>query len=698
MERTREGEGASVNPPIAKKIPTNVTIHDDPRSDDYRWLRERGDPDVVAYLRAENEYADAMLAPTAGLRKNLYDEMVARLNETDSSVPVRRDEYLYYTRTEKDRQYEIYCRKRAPDAMVEGPEEVLLDENILANAHAYFTVGAREVSPDHRLLAYTVDTTGAESFDLFVMDLATRDIVDGPIRGLSYDVEWGNDSRTLFYTILDEQMRPHAVRRHRLGQAVEGDVELYREPDPAFFVGVEVTRSREYLFIVMESNTTTEMRVARLDDAVTDGGSSAFKLIQPRKPEVEYHIAHSGESFFILTNDDAFNFRVFEAPSHNPTREQWRELIAHRPAVKIDAIEAFERHLVIIERENGLKRIRVIDLLTRESREVPFDEPVYTVWLEYNPDFHSTVLRFSYSSLTTPRSVFDYDMVNETKELRKRYDVLGGFDPANYASERLYASAVDGTRIPVSLVYRRDTPRDGSAPLLLYGYGAYGVSVEPHFVANRVSLLDRGVIFAIAHVRGGGELGRAWYEKGKRFYKRNTFTDFIACAEHLIAKGYTRAGSIVCYGGSAGGMLMGAVVNMRPELWRATVAVVPFVDVLNTMLDSSLPLTVIEFEEWGNPAEKKDYEYIRSYSPYECIARQDYPPMLVLSGFNDRRVQYWEPAKWVAKLRAWKTDANTIVLRTRMGEGHKGASGRYDYLKDVALEYAFILERVGRAG
>jgi oligopeptidase B len=688
-----------VNPPIAKKIPKSVTVHEDPRVDEYHWLRERDNPDVVAYLRAENEYADAMLAPTVDLQKLLYEEMVARLNETDSSVPVQRDEYFYYTRTEKDRQYEIFCRKRASNAIeTDAPEEVLLDENALAHGRPYFAVGAREVSPDHRYLAYTVDTTGSESFELFVMDLATRAVVDGPIGGLSYDVEWGNDSRTLFYSILDAQMRPHAARRHRLGQAAASDVELYRETDPAFFVGVEVTRSREYIFIVMESNTTTEMLVARLTDAASDAGPSSFRLIQPRRPEVEYHIAHSGESFFILTNEDAFNFRVFEAPARNPSRGQWREIVAHRPHVKIDAVEAFERHLVIVERENGLKRIRVIDLLTRESREVALDEPVYTVWLEPNPEFHATTLRFSYSSLTTPRSVFDYDMENETRVLRKRYDVLGDFDPARYASERLFANAVDGTRVPISLVYRRDTPRDGTAPLLLYGYGAYGVSVEPHFVSNRLSLLDRGVIFAIAHVRGGGELGRAWYEKGKRFYKRNTFTDFIACAEHLIAKGYTRAGNVVCYGGSAGGMLMGAVANLRPDLWRATVAVVPFVDVLNTMLDSSLPLTVIEFEEWGNPEEKKAYEYIRSYSPYDNIARQDYPAMLVLGGFNDRRVQYWEPAKWVAKLRASKTDANPLLLRTRMGEGHKGASGRYDYLKDVALEYAFILDRVGRAG
>lgn len=686
-------------PPIAKKLPKDVTVHDDRRVDDYHWLRERNDPDVVAYLRAENDYANAMLAPTTELQTLLYDEMIARMNETDSSVPVQRDEFQYYTRTEKGRQYEIYCRRRATDTVhADAPEEILLDENALAEGRAYFSLGAREVSPDHRFLAYTVDVTGSESFDLFVMDIATRAIIDGPLHGLSYDVEWANDSRTIFYTILDAQMRPHAVRRHVVGDAAERDIELFRESDPAFFVGVEVSRSREYLFIVMESNTTSEIRAAPCDAAAAAADPSLFRLVQPRKPEVEYHVAHAGESFFILTNEDAFNFCVFETPARDPSRAQWREIIPHRPSVKIDAVEAFERYLVVMERENGLKRIRVIDLITRESSDVAMDEPVYTAWIEYNPDFHSKTLRFSYSSLTTPRSVFDYDMENQTKRLLKRYDVLGGFDPARYTGERLFANAVDGTRIPISLVYRRDTPRDGTAPLLLYGYGAYGVSVEPHFVANRVSLLDRGVIFAIAHVRGGGELGRAWYEKGKRFYKRNSFTDFIAAAEHLVAKGYTRAGNIVCYGGSAGGMLVGAVLNLRPDLWRATVAVVPFVDVLNTMLDTTLPLTVIEFEEWGNPGEKKAYEYIRSYSPYDNVMRQGYPSMLVLSGFNDRRVQYWEPAKWVAKLRASKTDANPLLLRTRMGEGHKGASGRYDYLKDVALEYAFILERVGRAG
>jgi oligopeptidase B len=677
------------NPPIAKRIPHDVTVHEDRRVDDYYWLRERQNADVVAYLDAENGYADGVLATTEPFQDELYREMVARIKETDSSVPVRRDDFLYYTRTEKDRQYEILCRRRD---RVDAPEEILLDENAMAEGHDYFVIGGHAISPNHRLLAYTVDTSGAEVYDLYVLDLVTRTIVDGPISGAAADVEWANDSQTLFYLTLDAQMRPHAALRHEVGAPSADDREMFREPDAAFYVGIEVSRSRDYLFITSESHTSTEVRIVGLVRAARDGGDAVIgepSLVQPRRPEIEYHLAHTGTSFFILTNDEAVNFRVLEAPIDDLSDR--REVIPHRATVKVENVEAFERHLVVVERENGLKRIRVIDLLTRTSRYVAFDDPVYTLWLEHNPEHHSTMLRFSYASLATPRTVFDYDMEAETRVRLKQYEVLEGFDPERYVTERIHAAVNDGTRIPISLVYRKDTRLGPGTPLVLYGYGAYGVSVEPHFVSNRISLLDRGVVFAIAHIRGGGDLGRTWYEYGKRLYKRNTFTDFVACAEHLIAREYTGAGNIVCYGGSAGGLLIGAVLNMRPDLWGAAVAVVPFVDVLSTMLDASLPLTVIEYDEWGNPSERKYYEYIRSYSPYDNIARQRYPSMLVLGGFNDRRVQYWEPAKWVAKLRTHKTDSNPLLLRTRMGEGHKGASGRYDYLRDVALEYAFIL-------
>jgi oligopeptidase B len=673
-----------MKPPVAKQIPHTTSLHDHTRVDEFFWLRHREDPDVVAYLEAENAYAAAILNRTTPERDTIYREMVARIQETDSSVPVARGEYRYYVRTEEGRQYEIFCRRRGDD----GPEEILLDENVMAAGHSYFHVGVREVSPDHRLLAYTVDLSGGETYQLFVVDIATRRVIDGPIEGVAGDLEWENDSRSFYYLELDMQMRPWRVRRHILGGAVGHDEEVYAEEDPAFYVGIEIARSREFLFVTMESHTTTEVRFRRAGDV-----TGALRTVQERHADIEYHLVHSGDSFFILSNEDALNFRVFEAPLEDPRRENWTELIAHRPAVKLEHIDGFEHHLVVIEREDGQKRVRVLDLRSRDSHHVAFEEPVYTVSLERNLEFRTGTVRLSYSSLTTPRTIYDYHMETRELEFKKRDAVLGDFDPARYQSERIYATANDGTRVPISMVYRKDVPRDGTAPLLLYGYSAYGVCIEPHFVSNRLSLLDRGVIFAVAHGRGGGALGRAWYEKGKLLYKRNSFTDFIACAEHLVKHRYSDAGRIICYGGSAGGMLMGAVVNMRPDLWRASVLVVPFVDVLNTMLDDTLPLTVIEYDEWGNPAEKMYYEYILSYSPYDNIELKDYPAMLVLAGFHDRRVQYWEPAKWVARLRERKTDANELVLRTRMTEGHKGASGRYDYLKEIAMEYAWMLEQ-----
>jgi oligopeptidase B len=522
------------------------------------------------------------------------------------------------------------------------------------------------------------------------MDLATRRIIDGPIHNVASDVEWENDSRSFYYLELDAQMRPWVVKRHVLGQDVSKDDEVHREHDAAFYVGIEISRSREFFFVTMESHTATEVRLRRAGDV-----TGPLRVVHERRPNVEYHLVHSGDSFFILSNDDALNFRVFEVPIDNPRRERWAEIIAHRTAVKLEQIDAFEHHLVITEREEGQNRIRIRTCARAIRTTWPSRAGLHR-GVGPQPRVPYQHVAPGYASLTTPRTIYDYQMDARTLELRKRDVVRGDFDPANYQSERLEATAVDGTRIPISLVYRKDVPRDGTAPLLLYGYGAYGVCIEPHFVPNRLSLLDRGVIFAIAHVRGGGALGRAWYEKGKLLYKRNSFTDFIACADYLVTRKYTDTGRIICYGGSAGGMLIGAVTNLRPDLWRAAVMVVPFVDALNTMLDATLPLTVIEYDEWGNPADKKFYEYILSYSPYDNIERKAYPPMLVLGGFHDRRVQYWEPAKWVARLRDRKTDTNPVILRTRMTEGHKGASGRYDYLKEVAMEYAWMLEQWNR--
>lgn len=676
-----------MKPPVARKIPHQSLLHDHARVDDYFWLRDRDNPDVIAYLDAENAYAVELLKRSEGDREAIYNEMVARIQEADMSVPVVRDDFRYYTRTEKGRQYEIFCRRRGES----GPEEILIDENELASGHSYFHSGVREMSPDHRLLAYTVDTSGAETYRVFVLDVATRRIIDGPIEGVAGDIEWENDSGSFYYLDVDDQMRPWRVRRHVLGADVAGDEVVFSEPDPAFYVGIEIARGREFFFVTLESHTSTEVRFRRTGDI-----NGPLRLVHARRADIEYHIVVATESFFVLSNEDALNFRVFEVPIDDPRRERWEEIIAHRPAVKIEQIDAFEHHLVVTEREEGQKRIRILDLRSRASHHVAFDEPVYTVSLERNPEFRTAVVRLAYSSLITPRTIYDYHMDTHKLEFKKRDAVLGAFDPADYQSERVFATANDGTRIPISLVYRKDAPRDGTAPLLLYGYSAYGVCIEPHFVSSRLSLFDRGVIFAIAHARGGGMLGRSWYEKGKLLYKRNSFTDFIACAEYLAARRYTSVGNMICYGGSAGGMLVGTVVNMRPDLWRAAVLVVPFVDVLNTMLDESLPLTVIEYDEWGNPADRKFYEYIYSYSPYDNIAPAEYPAMLVLGGFHDRRVQYWEPAKWVARLRDRKTDDNPLLLRTRMKEGHKGASGRYDYLKELALEYAWMFEQWNR--
>jgi len=678
---------AAATPPVAKRQPKDVSVHGERRVDDYHWLRERTNPEVISYLNAENAYTQAMLKHTEPLRQTLYDEMVSRIKETDESVPTRIDDYFYYTRTVAGKQYGIHCRKRRS---LDAPEEVVLDENALAEGHAYFALGAFAVSPDHLWLAYSTDTTGAEAFALHTKNLETGELMPDAITNTYFGVEWANDSRTFFYTVLDQRMRPHRLMRHSIGKAPAGDAVLHQEDDPAFFVGVTKTKTRKFILMNLGSNTTTEVHFLDADDP---GG--AFNAVEPRRPEIEYYVEHHVDAFFILTNEGAKNFKVVEAPVATPGRDHWREVVPHRNAVKIDDIDVFRNHLVVYERENGLKQIMVMRLDAGESHHVRFREPAYTLWTGENPDFEAEELRYNYTSLVTPRTVIDYNMRTRSQRMLKRYEVLGGYEPGHYVTERIFAAAADGTRVPISLVYKDGTPRDGSAPLFLYGYGAYGVSIEPYFISNRLSLVDRGVIYAIAHIRGGGAMGRQWYDRGKLLNKRNTFTDFLACADHLIEKGYASPGRIACSGGSAGGMLIGVAANMRPELWGGVVAHVPFVDVVNTMLDESIPLTVIEYEEWGDPRDKKFYEYIRSYSPYDNVRKQDYPPMLVTAGMNDPRVQYWEPAKWVARLRALKTDGNPLLLKVRMNEGHVGASGRYDYLRDVGLEYGFVLDCFG---
>ncbi len=681
--------GSEPEPPIARPVARVQTVHGESRIDEYHWLRNREDPEVLAHLEAENRYTDSVMRHTEGLQELLYQELRGRIKEADLSVPSRQDDWLYYSRTEAGAQYPIFCRRRdEPDAQ----EEVLLDLNQLAAGHAYFRMGAFEVSPDHRLLAYSVDTSGAESFTVFLKDLSTRELRPETIERTSPTAAWANDSRTLFYIVLDEARRPSRLFRHRVGSNPVEDVLVHFEPDEAFFLDISRTRSTRFLVLDLASHSTSEVRYASADHP-----EEAFRVVEPRRHGIEYGLTHHGDRFYLVTNDDAPNFRLVSAPVDQPGRANWSAVLPYRPEVKLDSAEAFERHLVIWEREDGLRRLRVLELATGVEHLVSFPEPVYTVRSYENLEFATEVFRFSYTSLVTPNSVVDYDMAARTWTVRKQTEVLGGYDASRYRSERRFAAAPDGTRVPVSLVYRRPLERNGERPLLLQGYGSYGYSFDPGFSSNLLSLLDRGYIVAIAHVRGGEEMGRAWYEDGKLLNKRNSFTDFIAAAEHLVAEGYTSPERLAINGGSAGGLLMGAVTNLRPDLFRAVLAEVPFVDVVNTMLDATLPLTVIEYDEWGNPNDPTYYEYIRAYSPYDNVASKDYPHILVTAGLNDPRVAYWEPAKWTARLRARKTDRNRLLLRTNMGAGHGGASGRYDYLREVAFKYAFLLDVVGEA-
>jgi oligopeptidase B len=674
-------------PPVAKVVPKVDTVHGEVRVDNYYWLRERDNPEVIEYLKAENAYTEVVMKHTEPFQKKLYEEMVGRIKETDLSVPAREGDYYYYYRTERGKQYRIYCRKKGS---LDAPEEVILDVNELAAGHDYCDIGALQVSPNQQLAAYTVDTTGGEVYTLYVKDLKTGELLPDVVPEMSGALVWANDNRTIFYSTLDDTKRPFRLYRHVLGSNPKDDPLIYEESDQAFYLSIDKTRSKKYLLMTLESITTTEVHFLDADDPL-----GKFRVIHPRQQEMEYYVGHHGDMFYIRTNDAAKNFKVMVAPVSDPSKANWRDVLPHRDTVMVDGIDLFENHLVVYEREKGLKRIRVRNFKTNEDYYVEFPEPVYTFRPTGNREYHTNILRFMYMSLVTPRSIFDYNMDDKTRELKKQDEVLGGYDPGQYRSERIFATAPDGTKIPISMVYRKGMVRNGDNPLLLYGYGAYGLSMEPYFSSQRLSLLDRGFIYAIAHIRGGEEMGRSWYEQGKLLHKKNTFTDFIACAEHLIAEKYTSPDKLVIWGGSAGGLLIGAVLNMRPDLFKAAIADVPFVDVVNTMLDPSLPLTVTEYEEWGNPHDKQYYEYIRSYSPYDNVQAQDYPNILITAGLHDARVQYWEPAKWTAKLRAMKTDNNLLLLKTKMGAGHRGASGRYDYLKDIAFKYAFILDLLG---
>ena len=674
-------------PPVAMRVTHVETVHGMQRSDDYFWLRERDNPKMISYLEAENRFTQATMRHTKGFQKRLYAELKGRIKETDLSVPAKDGEYYYYTRTFEGKQYRTHCRKRGH---LDAPEEVILDQNELAKGNDYFRLGGFEISPDHRLVAYSVDTSGSETYTLRIKDLTTGELLPDEVLNTYYGLVWGNDNRHIFYTVLDDAKRPHKALRHTLGTDASEDVVVHHETDERFHVRLGKTRSRKFILLSLNSSVTSEVHVLDADQP-----TGSFRVINPRRQDMEYSVTHQGDYFYITTNDNATNFKVVRTPIDQPGIANWSEVISHRPDVKVDRVSAFKNHLVIYERQAGLKKMRIRDVRNGSEHYVEFPEPVYTFFPGSNEEFDTTALRFSYTSLVTPRSVFDYDMETRTRELKKQTEVLGGYDPSQYESKRIFATASDGTKVPISIVYKKGIVLDGQNPMMLYGYGSYGASIDPAFRSSRLTLIDRGFVFAIAHIRGSGTMGRLWYEDGKFLKKKNTFTDFIACAEHLIEQGYTSPDRLAIRGGSAGGLLMGAVTNMRPDLFKVVVAQVPFVDVINTMLDASIPLTVIEYEEWGDPHDKTYFDYMLSYSPYDNVKVQDYPNMLITAGLNDPRVQYWEPAKWTAKLRAMRTDDNRLLLKTNMGAGHGGASGRYDALKELAFVYAFILDTLG---
>jgi len=673
-------------PPVARKAAKITVIHNEQLSDDYFWLREKSSPEVISYLEAENAYTERVMKPTAAFQEVLYKEMVSRIKETDINVPYREGDYFYYSRTEQGKQYPIYARKRGS---VDAKEEITIDLNELSKGQKFTALGAYSVSNDGRLLAYSIDSTGFREYRLYIKDLVTGEILPDDVGNVQIAL-WANDNKTVFYTTEDAAKRDYRVYRHRLGDDKSKDALVYEEKDELFTVTVGKSRSKAYIFIGSESLTATEYSYIPADKP-----TQPLTLIRPREDNHEYYPDHHGDLFFIRTNDMGKNFRLVSAPLNDPQKKNWKEVVPHRRNVMLEDVDFFADFYVLSERENGLPKMRITELSGGKSHDLEFPEPVYSASLAQNREFTSTVLRFNYQSLVTPGSVYDYDMRTRKRVLLKQTPVLGGYDAAKYKSERVFASAADGTRIPVSLVYKKNLKRDGSRPMLLYGYGSYGFPYPVNFSSARLSLLDRGVIMAIAHIRGGGEMGKEWHDQGRMMNKKNTFTDFIASAEHLIVEKYTSKDRLVIIGGSAGGLLMGAVTNMRPDLFKAVVSQVPFVDVINTMLDASIPLTVPEYQEWGNPNEKPAYEYMKSYSPYDNIAAKDYPTILVETSLNDSQVMYWEPAKYVAKLRAMKKDNNVLMLKTNMGAGHGGASGRYDFLKEVAFDYAFILGQVG---
>jgi oligopeptidase B len=685
-----------VSPPVAEKKPFQRIIHNDTVTDNYYWMIDyfKKGPDsakVIDYLEAENAYTDTMMSDTKALQEALFLEMKGRIKEKDETVPVYKNGYFYYTRSEEGLQYYKYCRKKGS---LDAREEVLLDVDEMAKGHPYYDISSVSVSPDNKLLAFGVDTVSRRQYTLYIKNLETGEIYADAIAGTSGDFSWANDNKTGFYTWNNpETLLTEKIKRHKLGTSIETDVVVYNETDNSNYIGVSESKNGKFILIHSQATLSSEIRFIDADKP-----ESAFKVFQPRMGEVLYDVVPLSDRFLIRTNLHAQNFRLMECPLDKTDSTNWKEVIPHRADVLLEEVDEFKDFIVISERKGGLVSLRVRNLTNSKEHYIDFGEPTYAAYIGNNPEFSSTTLRYHYTSLTTPNSVYDYNLSTKEKKLMKQQEVIGGYNPEEYQAERLYATASDGTKVPVSLVYKKGFKKDGSAPLLLYGYGSYGYSLDASFSTNRISLLNWGFVFAIAHIRGGEEMGRQWYEDGKLMKKINTFTDFINCGEFLIHEKYTANGHLYAQGGSAGGLLMGAVANMAPKLWNGLIAQVPFVDVVNTMLDETIPLTTNEYDEWGNPNEKNAYSYMKSYSPYENVERKEYPNILVTTGLHDSQVQYFEPAKWVAKLREMKTDDNIVLLNTNMDYGHGGASGRFDYLKEIALEYAFLfkLEGIGK--
>jgi oligopeptidase B len=673
-------------PPVAKKVPKTTEVNGRKLVDNYFWLRDKKNPEVKAYLEAENAYTDAVMKPTGAFQKHLYDEMLGRVKETDVDVPYKEGDYLYYSRTEAGKQYQIRCRKKGS---LGAREEVVLDVNEMAKGQIFMAMGAYVVSNDGNLLAYSTDNTGFRQYVLAVKDLRTGKVLSDHAEKTG-SVVWANDNKTVFYTVEDAAKRQYRLYRHSVGTTVPDDL-VYEEKDERFSVEAGKTLSKAYIFLISRSHTTTEVRYISADQPMAD-----WKVMEPRKQDVEYYADHNGDFFYIRVNDTGRNFRLVKVPVSDPRSQNWQEVVAQRPSVMLDDLDFFKNYYILYERENGLPQIRVTDLSSGQSKRIAFPEPAYDVSPDINREYDTVKFRYNYQSAITSQSIFEYDMGNATSVLLKQKEIPGGYDRARYQVEQIYATAPDGVSIPISVVHLRGVELDGKGPLYLYGYGSYGYPIDINFNPNIFSMVDRGVVAAVAHVRGGGEMGKAWHDDGRMMRKKNTFTDFIACAEYLVAQGYGSKDKLVIEGRSAGGLLMGAVLNLRPDLFKAALVGVPFVDVMNTMLDESLPLTVTEFEEWGNPKEKPAFDYMITYSPYDNVEAKAYPNMLVKTSFNDSQVMYWEPAKYVAKMRALRTDHNVLIMKTNLSPaGHGGASGRYDRLKEAAFDYAFILGQMG---